>query len=239
MNTLKTKIHLFYYIIAFICSLNGYFKDFLLFNIIIIIHELGHIIMAKILKWKIEKIVILPFGALTIFNEKINRKIIEELLIAISGPIMQTILFFTTDSKFTTYNIIILILNLIPILPLDGSKILNLILNKFLSFRNSYIISIYISFVCIIIFAIYFLINFNLVIMCALTFTLIKTIKEYNLHNVIFNKFLFERYIYNLNFKKSKTINQINNMKRDYKHIFYIENKYLTEKEILRQMFDF
>ena len=49
--------------------------------------------MAKYYKWNFDKIVIYPFGGCTKFDEKINRPMKEELLILISGPSIQIILF--------------------------------------------------------------------------------------------------------------------------------------------------
>ena len=48
-------------------------KEFLMVFTIVIIHELGHFIMAKHFKWNFDKIAIYPFGGCTKFNEKINR----------------------------------------------------------------------------------------------------------------------------------------------------------------------
>ena len=71
------KIHPFFYIFALICILTGYFKNFIIIMFIILFHEMGHILAGLYFKWKIEKIIILPFGGLTLFNEKINRPISE------------------------------------------------------------------------------------------------------------------------------------------------------------------
>ena len=56
-----------------------------------------------------------------------------------------------------------------------------------------------------------------------------------------FQKFLLERYMYDLPFKKSKTIKSLNlnKMQRDYRHIFYNGKIYVTEREILKKKFDF
>ena len=88
------KIHPLYYLVAILTIITGNFKDFTLITLIIIIHELGHISAAIYYKWKIEKIVILPFGGITIFNEYLNRPIKEELLISIMGPIYQIIFYY-------------------------------------------------------------------------------------------------------------------------------------------------
>ena len=113
--------------------------------------------------------------------------------------------------------------------------ILNIILNKITNFKLSHIITIYISILTIIFLLIK---NKNMVLYIIIFFILLKIIKEYRDHKYIFNKFLFERYNYDLNFKKKKTIKgiKVNKMKKEYKHIFY-DNKYYTEKEILKRYF--
>ena len=67
----------------------GYFKIYIILMFILIIHELGHIIASLYFKWKIDKIIILPFGCLIKYNELINRPIKEEFIIAIMGIIFQ------------------------------------------------------------------------------------------------------------------------------------------------------
>jgi stage IV sporulation protein FB len=85
----KIKIHIFFYLVALIAVLTGLFKEFLVLTSIIVIHEIGHIVAAIYFKWNIDKIIILPFGGLTLFNEKINRPLNEELIILLFGPIFQ------------------------------------------------------------------------------------------------------------------------------------------------------
>lgn len=233
----KIKIHPFYYLFAFICILTGYFKYFVIINFIILFHEMGHILMSLYYNWNIEKIVILPFGGITIFKEKINKPIKEELMIAIMGPLFQISLFILFRSQlFIIFNLILLLFNLLPIFPLDGSKIINLLLNKFISFKKSHIISIYLS--IIILFCLLVISKFNLILLLILLFLLFKTLKEIKNHKYLFHKFVFERYIYDFYFKKRKTITNYHQMMRDYKHIFYLDKKYITEHDFLAYLFD-
>jgi len=222
--------------------ITGNFKGFFIFSIIILIHELGHIIPAIYYKWKIEKVILLPFGALTLFNEKINRPLKEEFIILISGPLIQ--IFFTYillqihyDSDIQNYSNLILFFNLLPIYPLDGSKLLNIILNKITNFKKSHLLTIYISLLTT--FFLFIKVKINLIFILIIIFIIGKVIEELKNHRNLFNLFLLERNMYNFNFKKRKTINNINQMKRDYKHIIYSEGKYETEREILKKRFDF
>lgn len=205
---------------------------------IIIVHELGHILTSLYFHWHIEKIVILPFGGLTIFNEKINKPIIEELLIAVSGPLIQILCFsFSQNTLITKYHLLLLIFNLLPIIPLDGSKILNCLINYFLPFKTAHLTTIFLSLVFALIGC---FCRFNLVFLLVLFFLFKRIFKEYKMHQSIFNKFLFERYTYNLELKKYKKIKgrNLNKMFKSYRHLFYVDNKWQTEYEMLKKRFD-
>ena len=239
------KIHPLYYIVALITIFTGLFKDFIYITLLIFIHEIGHLIGALYYKWNIKKVVILPFGGITIFNELINKSLKEEFVILVLGPLFQILFYFILcilnieSNLITIYHYSLLLFNFIPIIPLDGSKLLNIILNKIFSFKLSHIISLFISLICLIYLFIRTIIIKNLILFIILIFLLIKNIKEIYLHKYLFNKFLFERYNYNLKFKKIKRIKglKIYKMKKDYKHLFYL-NKYITENEILKDYFN-
>ncbi len=60
-NIYKLKFHPLFSLLTIICVITGNFKKFFLFMLVILLHELGHILMGIILKQKIEKVIILPF----------------------------------------------------------------------------------------------------------------------------------------------------------------------------------
>ncbi len=200
--------------------------------------------MALLFKWRIEKVIILPFGALTVFNEDINRPLKEEALILIFGPFIQVLFtliysYFNYSREFINYSSVLLIFNLLPIFPLDGSKLLNIILNIFLSFKKSHLITLYISVITILIILIKS--SFNLILFLIIGFISVKVLDEFKIHNSIFNRFLLERYTKSFHFRKNKIIKStdLSKMKRDYCHTFYDGKRYITEREILKKRFDF
>ena len=200
--------------------------------------------MGVIFKWNIEKVILLPFGALTIFNEDLNRRMFEEFLIVIMGPLFQIIFtclfyFFTNSNDVLYYSFSILIFNLLPIFPLDGSKILNLFFNKFTSFKRSHTLIIIISILLMLF--LFISSDFNLILFLILTFLFFKVCEEIKNHESLFNRFLLERFLKDYRFKKIKKINSLNmdEMKRDYNHLFYDGVRYISERENLRKRFDF
>jgi len=126
------KIHPLTYFILLTVLLAGYFNYFLIISFILIMHDLGHIILFKLFNYQINKITILPFGSIIDTNIKLNDKTMHIFLISIAGVLMQLMLYpimslflNTLDHQiFFQYNTIILCFNLLPIIPLDGSKIM-------------------------------------------------------------------------------------------------------------------
>lgn len=238
----KIYIHPIFLFTVLIFILLGRFKFLIYFMLLILVHEFGHIIMSLIFKWKIDKIIILPFGGLTKYNEIINRPLIEEFLVAISGIIFQLI-FYKFIEIYINYNYLlfinyfIIIFNLLPIYPLDGSKILNVLFNKITNFKNSILLIVITSYMCIIILSL-LLFNVNKLLFMILVFLFMEVNKYYKEKDLIFNKFLLERYLNNLKFKKEKIIKNVYKMKKDYRHIFYIDNKYMTESTFLKKMYE-
>lgn len=235
------KIHFLFFIAAFIFFITGLFKDFIIFTSIIFIHELGHITIGLLFKWKIEKIIIFPFGGMTIFNQKINTSLKEEFIVAISGIIFQTIFLFvmnTDNYLFIKYYKLILIFNLLPIYPLDGAKILNILFNKMFCFKMSYYLTIIISIIISLIIYSLLINNFNLLLFLSITLLFTKIFKYYKDIDLVFNKFLFERYLYKIKYKKIKKINNLNKMYKEYTHLLFLNNNIIKEEDLLNKMFD-
>ncbi len=123
------------------------------FTIIILIHELGHSITSVILGIKLNRIVLFPFGGLSVLEYSINLSLLKELLILIMGPVTQMVFTYLiyylkidVSYYFYTYSMFILIFNLIPIYPLDGGKLINVFLSFFLPFYKSLKITYYLSY---------------------------------------------------------------------------------------------
>ena len=78
-NLLKIKIHPLFYLFAFLSSITGLFYEFVIFTIIIFVHEMGHVTAGLLFKINIKKILILPFGGLTIFEMPINIRLYKNI----------------------------------------------------------------------------------------------------------------------------------------------------------------
>ena len=247
---MKIEFHYTYILIALGFILTGYFHNLIVFTSIIIIHELGHYTLAIICKMNVEKIIIYPYGGIVKMNNLINTSINKDLLVAISGIIFQTfyyliiILLYNKGivreyifNLFKIYNTNIIIFNLLPIHPLDGSKILNLLLSKVLPFNTANKLNIIISIITLIIIININYYNFNYTTLLIIGVIIDNLIKYHKQLKYLFNKFLLERYIYKITYNKTKKINKINNMYKEKYHILKENNTYITEKQALSHKF--
>lgn len=199
--------------------------------------------MAYILKIKVDKIYIYPLGGISKFDMKLNISPLKEFLVLIAGPITQNIAYilliniFKTDKELILiYHLSLLVFNLLPIYPLDGGKLLNLLFNKILPYKYSFKLTIKISYILVlIIFLLQTNIKINIIIMSLFLLTVIH--KEELKIEYTYNKFLLERTLYNFKFKKKKIIKNINNFYRNKAHIIKEHDKYYLEKDFLEKKY--
>ena len=226
---MKITFNISFLIYSIILILSGYINYLIIYLLIMFVHELGHIIVIKLLKYKINKIIILPFGGIIETNINLNIKSTHLFLISISGILMQLLLFLIIKNNYTyTYqifynlNLSLIIYNLLPIIPNDGSKILLSINESIFKYRITNIISIIISFIFIYIF---YIKTQNTVIFIVLFIINIKNILNYK---YIYNKFLLERYLYKHKYKTNKYIKNI-------KDIYKCSNNYIIYDKIIHE----
>lgn len=247
---MKIEFHYTYILIAISFILTGYFSNLIIFTSIIIVHELGHYIMAKVNGLIPEKIIIYPFGGITKMNNLINTQISKELMVAISGVLFQSIYYLIIlllyknniireyiFNLYKTYHYSILFFNILPIHPLDGSIILNLLLSYFIPYKITIKLNIIISIITSLIIIRINYYKFNYTTILIISIIIDSILKYYKNINYIFNKFLLERYLYKIKLNSIKTIPKIDYMYKGKYHIIKNNNQYLTEKEVLRHRF--
>ena len=235
----KIKINNYTLILCFVALITGLFKEIAVVFILILVHEFGHFITMKKYKWNVKQIDIYPFGGITKLDDKIDKPLKEELIITLMGPVFQEILFLIiyllykryliSDylfNLFKNYNYTILIFNLLPIVPLDGYKILNVFINKIFNFRYSYVIGIVLSIITFILFMYMYKIDSSYYVILA--FLIFQIIYAFKVRNIIYNRFILEKRLYKNEYPKLKKINNVKKMYRNKRHIIK-DNSYKTE----------
>jgi len=149
----KVHIHFVTFLYLGFAFIIDYEARFLSALTIACIHELCHLLMAYYFHFQIEKIEILPFGAYLSLKDFYFHPIKEELCVVIAGPcshlFIDMIITFLFKGEFYDYlktmNLLIFLFNLMPIYPLDGHRVLCLLLQSVLDLKEALYFSLKIS----------------------------------------------------------------------------------------------
>lgn len=230
--------------LLFILFLCGYIRVGITIFLIVLIHEVGHVLVCLLFGYKIKSVTLYPFGGLTRVEKDINTSPYKELILASAGLFMQIILYVVAlifgykNSSFYKYNKSIFLFNLLPIIPLDGSVIVYSLLNRFTTFKNSYKLYIVVSIISLVI---YIIINYkyslnNYLIVSIFIYKIYEGIKNYK---YVYNRFLVERYLKKYHFKYISTREgNLDILKIDTYQYFKNGGKITSEREKLAEMFD-
>jgi len=205
----RIRIHPLFWVVIGLGVATGYFRELIMLFSIIFCHELGHALAAKYFGWRIVKVELLPFGGVLETEEYGNRPFREEFIVTLSGPVQHLHLMllsyfaysylpfwsYADHSLFILHNLTILLFNLLPILPLDGGRMMQLALAKFSPYRLALKQSLYLSLsfliVCASVTVIYFPLHLQL--WFVLSFLLLANVLEWKQQPFGYQRFLLER----------------------------------------------
>jgi stage IV sporulation protein FB len=202
-------IHPLLWIVIALSIVTAHFLEVCLLLGIIFIHEMGHAAAASFFSWRIKKITMLPFGGVAEMDEHGNRPLREETIVVLAGPLqhvwMVALAYGLVNVNlmpedlfqlFLSYNLMILVFNLFPVWPLDGGKLVFLLLSLKSSFPNAHRLTLILSLISLSIFSLVIVIaaptHINVWIIIA--FLYFSLYHEWKQRRFIFMRFLLERY---------------------------------------------
>lgn len=195
----------------------------------VLIHEFSHVLAAFVLDYKVSYINVYPFGTCAIIDDFLYKNPVEELIILISGPLSHIAIivlleYFHLNQELITINQFLLLFNMLPIYPLDGSKILMIVFQMIGDLKKAMYMTLKISILSLIVIIVYYL---NIKTFMILMF-------------FIYYQYAFYRYIqgYIVNMvlsridknNKRMVINQSFVYRRGYRNYYYF-NGCLYDKE--------
>ncbi|MGM0900229.1 M50 family metallopeptidase [Mesobacillus maritimus] len=205
----KIHIHPLLWVVVAVAILTAHFIELSLLLLIIFIHEMGHAAAASFFSWRIKKISLLPFGGVAEMDEHGNRSLYQETIVVSAGPIqhlwmaalayglfsMGVIPEYWYD-RFTEFNLMVLLFNLLPVWPLDGGKLVFLLLSLRKAFPRAHVQTIFFSAAVLAIFAISMLLigPFTLNVIIIIGFLAFSLFYEWKQRRYVFIRFLMERY---------------------------------------------
>lgn len=112
----------------------GYINEFIILIFVVLLHELSHVFVAVCLKLKIENITFMPMGLCAVIKDMDFLPSLSRIGIIIAGPFVNILIWiiFSLAFKgeylfFTKCNLVIGVFNLLPIFPLDGGRLVQII----------------------------------------------------------------------------------------------------------------
>lgn len=152
MGGINLSVHPLFFLFGVYYAATGRIFIFAVYTLTAVVHELGHSFVASGAGYRLNKIKLMPFGAV-VSGKTDGMKFSDEVKIAFAGPLINIAigLFFVStwwiypeSYAFTDVvaeaNFSMAIINLLPVYPLDGGRILAASLSCTMGSERAYLI---------------------------------------------------------------------------------------------------
>lgn len=223
-------IHWLFVLLMIFFYINRQLEILAISYLIMIIHEMAHLLSAKFLGLSISHIIIYPFGVNLRLKNSMLYSVSDEVILYLSGPLSNVIMallvlpFYSNNCFFNDFyfkNIAYFIINMLPLAPLDGGMIIKKLLNYKFGFDKGNRIMRFLSFIFIIlgvygIVKLLYINEFNISICIFMVFI----VGNFLVSKEKYNKTLMKELLYNQDKKNKKGINNAKIISADEKTNF-------------------
>lgn len=146
----RFRLHPLFTIVLALAAATGHFLEIILLFGLVLIHELGHAAAAKQFGWRVREVQLTPFGGVAVTDEDGAMPAREEAIVAAAGPAMNAFMIAFAYAMwgagvwthawtiyFVQANATLLLFNLLPVLPLDGGKLLRVSVGGWLPYYRT------------------------------------------------------------------------------------------------------
>lgn len=138
------KVNFLVLAFCLIYVLIGWGREIMMIAAAILVHELGHILVARAMGIKILEVEFFPFGGQAKIQDFNGLKPDKEIYAALAGPAASlftaAVFYFLIDKSinyFVKINLLLAAFNILPALPLDGGRILRAFLSRLAGYRKA------------------------------------------------------------------------------------------------------
>lgn len=144
MLKMSYGVHPLFFLFGIYYAFTGRVFVFITYTLVAVVHEIGHAMVASSLGYRLNKITLMPYGAV-VSGDITGLRFSDEVKVALAGPLINlftSVLFIAlwwvlpetyayTDLAVSA-SLSVALVNLIPCAPLDGGRILKAMLSGFL-----------------------------------------------------------------------------------------------------------
>ncbi|WP_426448666.1 M50 family metallopeptidase [Paenibacillus sp. S-38] len=147
---IRLRFHPLFSIMLLLSAVTGYLPEMATLFGIVFIHELGHVAAARGFGWRVREVQLLPFGGVAVVEETGGAPAWEELAVALAGPLQNLWMMALAyglialqivppewGGYFIRANLLIALFNLLPVLPLDGGRVMQVLLGLWLPYQRT------------------------------------------------------------------------------------------------------
>ncbi|MED4603846.1 M50 family metallopeptidase [Paenibacillus validus] len=144
------RFHPLFTLLLLLSVVTGYVVEMLTLFGIVLIHEMGHVAAAKSFGWDIREVQLLPFGGVAVVEEAAGTPAYQEAAVALAGPLQNVWMMLVGymlmllgiippvwGQYFIEANLLIALFNLMPVLPLDGGKVMQAVIGLWLPYQKT------------------------------------------------------------------------------------------------------
>jgi stage IV sporulation protein FB len=211
--------------------------------------------MAKELGWTVSEVQLLPFGGVATMEEAYATDPLDEIVVALAGPFLNVVmmgfsfLFWSTGiwteewaRFFLVSNAIIAGFNLLPIWPLDGGRIVQAVLCKFMPYRSAVLLSMSASTVLAAVLVGISILDSQVNLLVIGMYLLVINIQSFLRFPYQFFRFLMEKYVRQpeesnvqaVSVHPGETVIEVSRkLRRGASHLIYVQGAGLLHEEKL------
>lgn len=229
-------IHPFTLLYLVMAYFGGHFFEYVMALALVCFHEMFHYVFARIYHFKIIDVQVLPFGAFLNLEDYGLHHVVEELVTIMAGLCSHFFLYFIImalggSPYLLATNRLIFIFNVLPIYPLDGSKILLLLLSFLMDYQKAITLQIKISIFALSVLMVYQLSISYYVIYGYLLYLNYLYIKEYRIQVIRLVLSRGQTKLYHKNKLHTKL-----SFYRPYDNFYQINGHMYSEKQMTSQI---
>lgn len=144
----RLKVHPLLLLLGLVYYYLGLGMEVLLVLTAVLLHELAHLLVARGMGVTVQEVELLPFGGQAKIEDFTGLDPEREMMVALAGPACSLMVagffYFLTPSLagnkahlFMQINVMMGLFNLLPVLPLDGGRVLRSLLSRRLGYRKA------------------------------------------------------------------------------------------------------